>query len=270
MAALLGRIGVVVYRNSSDELRRLLTGLLAARAEEPRWSLRVLDNSPDRGAEPAFADWPDAYGWSGANLGFGRAHNQLMREAFAEGRDLYVCVNPDAVLHPRCLAELFAEVDRAVRPGLVEARILPEEHPKPYDPRTHETPWCAGTVLLVTRAAFEATGGFDERFFMYCEDVDLSWRVRGAGLETRVAPAALAHHYVEERPLAREREIAVRRSAALLATKFGHAGFARRRLDELAALGGQPPALSGVALAPRAARRHASFSHRLRFAPSRW
>ena len=124
----------------------------------------------------------------GQNRGFGTTHNIGMREAFAAGAEGYLCVNPDAVLHPACLPRAVGHVGLRPRTGLVDARTFPEEHPKPYDPSTGETPWCAGTVLLVRREAFLATGGFDEQLFLYGEDVDLSWRTRAAGLVTRTAP----------------------------------------------------------------------------------
>lgn len=41
--------------------------------------------------------------------------------------------------------------------------------------------WLDGSVLLLRLAAAESVGGFDERFFLYCEDVDICWRLRAAG-----------------------------------------------------------------------------------------
>jgi GT2 family glycosyltransferase len=139
------RLGVVLYRNSTGELERLARSLRAARAEpgSPSFDVAWLDNSPDDGLRRTLAGlgFPDRYAHAGANLGFGAAHDRLMAEAFAEPAvQHYVCVNPDAMVHPRCLAELVAEATRHARPGLIEARQFPNEHPKPYDPRTHKTP----------------------------------------------------------------------------------------------------------------------------------
>ena len=268
-------LGIVLYRNPVREVHRLVTSLALNRDSPgaPRWRSVWWDNSPTEALRAPLSEVVPGvdYRPSGENLGFGAAHNRMMAEAFATpGVEHYVCVNPDGVLHPRCLAELAAEAGRRPRTGLVEARLFPDEHPKRYDPVTHETPWCSGCVLLVTRELWEAVGGFDERFFMYCEDVDLSWRARAAGFSVRVAPEALVHHYTVTRETSRARELSVRRSAALLAARYGHAEFMRARLREYEALGGEPFPLPEVARVERRLSRIADFDHLFDFAEARW
>lgn len=212
-------VGVVLYRNSRPELERLLASLALCRQEPdtPAFDVMWLDNSEDGSGQAVLTelDADARCGSTGENLGFGRAHNRLIAEAFADPAcRAYVCVNPDAVLHPRCLAELAKEASQG-RVGLVDARLFPDEHPKPYDPKTHATPWCCGTVLLVTRALFEAVGGFDERFFMYSEDVDLCARLGKEGHRLRYLPEAVTMHAwgasTAQRPAAMLREAYVSR-----------------------------------------------------------
>jgi GT2 family glycosyltransferase len=66
------------------------------------------------------------------------------------------------------------------------------------DPAAYEaagTPdWISGACMLVRRDAFEAIGGFDEGFFLYCEDTDICKRLADAGWATRFEPAAVAWH----------------------------------------------------------------------------
>jgi GT2 family glycosyltransferase len=268
-------LGVVLYRNPPRELSRLAASIALNREHPgaPRMYVRWLDNSPDASLGQVLADCsPGAdYSHAEANLGFGVAHNRLMAEAFSRGASAYVCVNPDAVLHPACITELMAETARGgERVGLVEARAFPDEHAKPYDPATHETAWCSGCVLLVTRALFEASGGFDSRFFMYCEDVDLSWRARALGFSLRVAPGALAHHYTLAREVSQRRELSVRRSGALLGAKYGDAPFVRMCLQEYAALGGEPFTAPELERPERGLARVADFAHLFDFAAGRW
>ncbi len=79
--------------------------------------------------------------------------------------------------------------------GMVEARQLPLELPKVFDPGTGDTPWASAACLLVRRALFEHLGGFDaEHFFLHCDDVDLSWRARLAGARIVHRPTAVVFH----------------------------------------------------------------------------
>ena len=264
-------LGIVLFNNSTREVCRLLRSLQANHLPADfRQEWFWWDNSPtDRlRRELEAAGQGLGYRWTGENVGFAVAHNRLMREAFStDDSRWYVCVNPDAMLHARCIFELIQVAERNPTAGLVEGRLFPDEHPKPYDPITLRTPWCSGCVLLITRALFETVGGFDENFFMYCEDVDLSWRARAAGFQTMIAPAALAYHYAQGRPKLRARELAVRRSAAYLATKYGATEFAGRMLSKYESLGG--PRFELPKTRPRPPP-HGSFDQLLRFSESRW
>lgn len=64
-------------------------------------------------------------------------------------------------------------------------------------PRPEEVPYASGAALMVRREAWDAVGGFDERYFMYVEDLDLSLRLRLAGWEIGVVPEARADHDYE-------------------------------------------------------------------------
>ncbi len=61
--------------------------------------------------------------------------------------------------------------------------------------RAHDVSWGGGACMLIRREAFEAARGFDEAFFMYCEDMDLCKRIREAGHRLRYLPDASAVHH---------------------------------------------------------------------------
>lgn len=190
-------LGVVTFNNDAAQLAHLLRSIeRAARGVAGRAGvgLYVIDNGAESvwpGSEVVPAKLPSV-----GNVGFGHAMNLLMAAAFADGSTRwFLCVNPDGVMHPRCLEELLRACEPS--PGaLVEARQFPEEHRKVYDEATLETPWASGACLLIPRALYEAVGGFDANFFMYLEDIDLSWRARSAGFKVLIAPGALFGHSV--------------------------------------------------------------------------
>ncbi|GAB3029836.1 glycosyltransferase family 2 protein [Parafrigoribacterium mesophilum] len=61
-------------------------------------------------------------------------------------------------------------------------------------PRARSAGWVSGACMMVRRRAFESIGGFDEKFFMYFEDVDLCARLGRAGWRILYAPSAEVHH----------------------------------------------------------------------------
>ena len=63
-------------------------------------------------------------------------------------------------------------------------------HPHHHDHRWH---WPLGTCLFVPAALFRELGGFDERYFLYMEDVDFGWRLHRAGGEVIALPTRIAH-----------------------------------------------------------------------------
>jgi N-acetylglucosaminyl-diphospho-decaprenol L-rhamnosyltransferase len=62
--------------------------------------------------------------------------------------------------------------------------------------RRRRVPWAMGAFLFVRRAAWDEVGGFDERQWMYAEDLDLGWRLHQAGWATRYEPLAVVEHEV--------------------------------------------------------------------------
>lgn len=127
-----------------------------------------------------------------ANLGSAAGHNALFEELAS---DYVLIINPDTIAAPGLVTELFKPFAEQDRVGLVEARQLPFEHPKAYDARTGETGWSTTACALVPKVVVDAVGGFDnDSFFLYCDDVDWSWRIRLAGYRLIMRDSARIFH----------------------------------------------------------------------------
>ena len=122
---------------------------------------------------------------------------------------------------------------------------------------------------MIPRALFETVGAFDEVFFMYCEDVDLSWRARVNGFAVRTCPSALFLHGVTNRPRDANVLRTIFNSGVILARKWGAPSFEGWLASELRALGHPLPDANPEPV-PDEWRRHADFSHHFSFAKARW
>lgn len=130
------------------------------------------------------------------NWGFGKANNI----GFSKGSAPVVCfLNIDTEL----FADTFRELDKEVASsdsnvGIWEFRQFPYEHPKMYEILNGATYWSSGAAFAAKREVYEQVKGFDEKIFMYAEDVDLGWRVRIAGYLVKYVPRVKITHYSYE------------------------------------------------------------------------
>jgi GT2 family glycosyltransferase len=264
-------IGLVTYNNSEDEL---IGSIAAAEISLKSAGLSTADalflidngaNTKKQIPETGFITRLEARG----NLGFGGGHNNLMRAAFKAGYEIYIAINPDGLLHPGAVEALVQTVQAAHGKALVEALQFPVEHPKPYDTQTLNTPWVSGTCVAISRQAFDDLGGFDEDFFMYCEDVDLSWRARAHGYALKTCPRALFLHAVTNREMTPATLQMIFESGITLARKWGSLEFEKWLKSELTALGKPIPSLYPM-IVPEEWRHFADFSHQFSFAQPRW
>ena len=257
-------IGIVLFNTPPPMLERLLRSVAVAaeRAELAPRLLAVENGMP--GPKPDGVRLLPSEG----NVGFGSAHNRLMAAAFADGAAHYLALNPDATLHPDALGALLRMSGAADGRALVEALQFPAEHQKPYNPETFDTPWASGACLLIPRAVHAAIGGFDDGFFMYCEDVDLSWRARAAGFRVLCCPAALLHHPTTNRDLSLATERMFLESGLRLALKWNSPVFAEHTRTALRERGLPVPDL--VVAAADLPPGIADFDHSFSFGPNRW
>jgi GT2 family glycosyltransferase len=149
---------VITYRNTAE---RVKPGL------RPQDQLWLRDNTFD-------------------NIGFARAANLLARKG---DQPIILFVNQNGNPQSRCFDRLEAVFDD---PDVVAAE--PAQGPLWKDKWSKERfTWLAGACLAVRRDAFEAVGGFDDRLFLYAEDVDLSWRPADLGRPVHCSEAVFNH-----------------------------------------------------------------------------
>ncbi len=170
---------------------------------------------------------------NGQNVGFGAANNQGMRATLEDQPRYFLLLNPDTIVRPGAIAALVDWLDSTPKAGMAGGRLVYGDGrfqhsafgfpgivqaafdlwPMPsrlYDSRLNGryarhlyqpagAPFRVDTILgaamLVRRDVAEATRGFDEDFHMYCEEIDWCRRVRNAGWEIFVVPAAEIVHY---------------------------------------------------------------------------
>ena len=212
---------VVAYR-SAAHLRACVEPLAA----EEDLRVIVVDNACPEDSAATVADLPIELVEMGRNAGFAAACNVGARRGSGEA---ILFLNPDAAMAPGDVRVLAAglEGDRsraAVAPRILaptgetewsmfreprlassfgealflhhvfrDARWATEQVRTGYD-RSSAPEAVIGAALLVRRSTFERVGGFDEAFFLYCEDIDLCTRLRRAGFTLLYEPAATARH----------------------------------------------------------------------------
>ncbi len=163
------------------------------------------------------------------NVGFARANNQAIMQA----RGQYTLIlNPDTIITPRCLQEGIAWMGSHPKCGAIGARMMDGNGVfLPESKRSFPTPWVSfckifglsklfprsplfakyhlrylsdkepqhidilsGAYMLCRTDVLQALGGFDEDFFMYGEDIDLSYRIVKSGYENWFLPTPMVHY----------------------------------------------------------------------------
>lgn len=127
------------------------------------------------------------------NKGFGFGNNRAAKL----GKSEYILfLNIDTEIKSDTFSKIEKEINNASKEvGIFELRQKPYEHPKYYDPITGYTSWASGACMIVKRSLYERVHGFDSKIFMYCEDVELSWKIRKLGYEIKYMYDIPITHY---------------------------------------------------------------------------
>ncbi|ULP49974.1 glycosyltransferase family 2 protein [Mycolicibacter virginiensis] len=223
---------VTVTYSPGWHLDRFLASLSLA-TDRPVRVVMADNGSTDGAPEEAAERYPNVQLLhTGSNLGYGGAVNAgvaLLDSEGGERSEFLIVANPDVQWGPgsiealldaaarwpqaATLGPLIREPDGSVYPsarhlpslirGGMHAVVGPVWPNNPWtrayrqerlEPSERSVGWLSGACLLVRRAAFDAIGGFDERYFLYMEDVDLGDRLAKAGWLNVYVPSAEVLH----------------------------------------------------------------------------
>lgn len=156
---------------------------------------------------------------AGQNLGFGRGHNLGAKSASGE---ILWLLNTDTEILAGDIREIIREFIEKGEMGITGARLIGENNKEQEwstgvestlwdliknnlgikssrkiweSKKKKEADWVSGTSLFIRKELFEKIGGFDEKFFMYFEDIDLCKRVREAGYKVIYFPEFVIKHF---------------------------------------------------------------------------
>jgi N-acetylglucosaminyl-diphospho-decaprenol L-rhamnosyltransferase len=222
---------LTVTYSPGPHLDRFLASLSHA-TDRPVTVIMADNGSTDGAPEEALERYPNARLLrTGANLGYGSAVNRGAAQAFEDSdySEFFVVANPDVQWGPRSIDILLEAAARWPRAGALgplirdpdgsvypSARHLPslvrggmhavvgpvwksnpwtaEYRQERWEPSERPVGWLSGSCLLLRRSAFDEVSGFDERYFMYMEDVDLGDRLAKAGWQNVYVPSAEVLH----------------------------------------------------------------------------
>jgi len=219
----------VPYKTPPQELERAIDQFLAVPLQT---HLCIIDNSPTplpwtRGRyDPARV----SYLFAGRNLGYGRAHNLAIRAAAGRSR-FNLVMNTDIRYTPDAVCRMVDFLERNPQAGMAApkicypdgslqyvCRLLPtpanmllrrflprsswtERADRLYELRwwNHQSvaniPYFQGSFMLLRTQLCNQIGGFDERFFLYGEDIDLTRRMHEIAQTLYVPDVCITHEY---------------------------------------------------------------------------
>jgi len=194
----------------------------------------VADNNSTDGSKAYFKDQYPAvkFLWFDENSGFAKAYNRAVKQA--QGEYLLI-LNPDTLVSENLLDEFQKLADRHPDFGIIGGKMidgtghfLPESKRgiptpivafskltklykilnfKPFNQyyaghlsenESGEVPVLTGALMFMRKKTYEQAGGFDERYFMYGEDIDLSYTIWKTGQKNYYLPSAKIIHFKGE------------------------------------------------------------------------
>ena len=199
---------IVIYKTSKPDLDRVVASAIPDGVDR----LYMVDHSPVDYPAPELPDSDKIVYLRRPNLGYGTGHNHAIRLAMEEGSDFHAVLNPDIYWEGGVIGRLAAYMETHDDVGMMVPKVLYPNGdlqyvckliPTPYDlianrflpkrlvrkriarfrleasgyDRIMNVPYMHGCFFMLRIGALKDVGLFDERFFMYPEDIDLTRRI---------------------------------------------------------------------------------------------
>lgn len=221
---------IVTYKTDPDELRACLDCMPQGAGVE---RVYVVDNARQKAIEQVCQEYPLAEYIPSDNLGYGASNNIAIRKAIAAGARYHIVMNSDVSFAHETIAKLQSYMDAredvvlvqpaVVFPGgwtqcccrllpwpavLIFRRFVPERLFRRMNDRYElkffahdreiDAPYLSGCFMFLRTDALRRAGLFDERFFLYPEDIDLSRRLHRIGRTMFYPEAEIVHAWHAE------------------------------------------------------------------------
>lgn len=220
-------ISLVLYNHPLIEIEHLVILLASSKKVN---KVYLIDNSAVRNDE--FLTLPATYVFNGKNLGYGAAHNIAIRHTIDERIPYHLVINPDIQFKGDSLEELIEFMDDNPDVGHLMPKIIYPDGgiqylckllPSPSDlilrrffpdnwftkskknfelrhtgyNKIMNVPYLSGCFMLLRTKSLEDVGLFDERFFMYPEDIDLTRRIHRKYRTIFYPDVKIIHHHAQ-------------------------------------------------------------------------
>jgi hypothetical protein len=210
---------IVIYNENKDTLGKVINSFISIKNTEKE--LIIVDNSPKEKLK-SFCERFDfiRYIFSGQNLGFGSGHN-LAYKSLTEKSDIHMILNPDIYFDSEEILAFLNWLNDAKKISLATTKVcypdgtfqnIVRDIPSILsllkrklkissgeinieDNTVSEIPFAHGCFMIFKSDIFEKLNGFDERFFMYMEDIDMFIRAKAFGKTVINTNYRIYHEY---------------------------------------------------------------------------
>ena len=222
---------IVLFKTKESDLLRVIKSYTPS--EERK--LYLVDNSPEKSVLPdeITSNKNIEYIFTGKNLGYGAGHNVAIKYAILENSDYHVVLNPDLIFDSNVIEKLTEYMDKDKTIGQLSPRIVNPKGelqylckllPSPFDlifkrffpskfyeknsekfqlkftgyNKVMDVPYLSGCFMFFRISALKDVGLFDERFFMYPEDIDITRRMHAKYRTIFVPNVQIIHAHAAE------------------------------------------------------------------------